>query len=46
MAGEIIMRCVPDVLDDARINVAQINKARRKHIAGTGRGDGKKNNEQ
>jgi hypothetical protein len=30
------MRCVPDVLDDARINVAQINKAGRKH-AGTGR---------
>ena len=44
MASEIIMRGVPDVLHDARINVAQINKARRKYIAGTGRGDGKKNN--
>ena len=46
MAGEIIMRCVPNVLGDARINVAQINKAGCKHIAGNGRGDGKQNNEQ
>ena len=41
MAGEIVVRCVPNVLGDALINVAQINKAGCKHIAGNGRGDGK-----
>ena len=37
MAGEIVMRCVPNVLGDARINVAQIDKAGCKHVAGTAR---------
>ena len=46
MAGEIVTGCVPNVLGDARINVAQINKAGCKHVAGTRGRDGKKNNEQ
>ncbi len=46
IAGEIGHGCVPNVLGDARINVAQINKAGCKHFAGTRGRDGKKNNEQ
>ena len=46
IAGEIVTGCVPNVLGDARINVAQINKAGRKHVAGARGRDGKKNNEQ
>jgi len=46
MAGEIVAGCVSNVLGDARINVAQINEARCKHVAGTRGRDGKKNNEQ
>jgi hypothetical protein len=35
------VRCVANVLGDARINVTQINEAGGKHIASTGWRDGK-----
>jgi hypothetical protein len=39
------MRCVPDVLEDTRIDIAQVNKAGCKHVASTGGRRDKKDRE-